>query len=242
MNSEELKKKAKLIKQLLANAESEKALGNLAAAEAFAGKVSELCDKYRLSIAELPEDELRETVSREYWDLTDIGQKHKWQRSHWLTTLGYAIAFGHRCALLTTVGMARLGFIGLEQDVEVCRAMMSILTRSAQACFGQFKKEHKGAKVRPYMSGFAMAILKRYAVQREEMEKNTSSMALMCIVDKLVERAVEGIKKERQSPKMPAVDDSFKRGIEDGNRQDLRARLLHDGDATSPLLLNGNLP
>lgn len=236
MTAEEMKKKAKLIKQLLAQAESEKALGNLAAAESFAGKVSELCDKYRLSIAELPEEELQSTVSEEWWNLADIGEKPKSQRVFWLSTLGGAIGYGHRCVSLTSKGQSAVGFIGLEQDVEVCKAMMSILTRSAQACYRQFKKEHAGAKLRPYMSGFAIAILRRYKAQRKEVESDANSMALMVTVDKLIQRAIKGLKTEKRGPKMPARDDSFKRGIEDGNRQDLRARLLNSDQSTPRML------
>ncbi len=237
MNTEDLNRKARLIKQLLAQAESEKALGNLAAAEAFAAKVAELCDKYRLSVAEMPEGELRDTIRDERWSLADAGERDQWKRSLWLTNLAYGVAYGHRCAACSFRGVAMVSFVGLAQDVEVCRAMMSILTRAARACFANYKAEHKGAKLRPYMNGFALAIQRRYKAQRDAMEQDGNALALMRVVDQLIQKSLACVRLDKGKYARPVADGDFRRGLSDGERQDLRARLLNESEGKEQLQL-----
>lgn len=133
------------IAKLHSKAESAKGLGNLAEAEAFAAKVSELLARHKLSLTDIEFAALEEDepIQEQSVRGEDFGQDTKCRRSLWQETLAGKIARANGCRILVTQGLNRVIFVGRESDRAVAVHLFCTLVPELDRIS---KREHRKAK------------------------------------------------------------------------------------------------
>ena len=211
--------------------------GTVAEAQSAAQRIAEICDKYRLDVAALPEEDLRQIVVEEEYSPPEI----KFRRERWLIKLGSAVAQAHHCILFTFSGLNSVKFGGLQQDVEVAISMYAILVRSAQAIYLVKKKSDRKLVKNAFLLGFTDAICERYHQMMTAKNENESSQSLIRIVDSIVCQHFAGVPKFGGFGKAkPLERNSYEGGWIVGCEQDLNARLLKEGEQGTLLLEGGD--
>lgn len=217
----------KKLRKLIEHEKSAREIGSLAEADAFAAKVSELCDRYRIAVSEVPEAQRADDIAEADWLPTEADEKQQNRRSSWQITLGGGIAHGHFCRLLVFRGLNDLRFVGASADVEVAKAMMTILCRAArEACRRERSRNPKTAPNR-FLFGFAIAINSRYRQQRADQEAQhpNATTALVRQTERLIGERYGKIRAAK-AVKPPQYDESLQRGFDAGMQADLKTRLL----------------
>lgn len=210
------------LRKLLAHQQSAEAIGSLAEAEAFAAKISSLCDQYRISIAQLEPEQIREAVSIESWEKEGKGQS---RRPLWLYFLCSGIGYGHHCRTLSNPRSWNYFYVGLKEDVAVCVAMTDILIKAMDQSFSRLKGQ--GVKKLSYYKGFSMAIAARYRAKRDEQKREQSGQALMRLTDKIIDEFVhEHFDEEKPRRVIVKTDFDFHEGFKDGLRQSLEEKVI----------------
>lgn len=234
---QDLSKVIDKLRKLVKHQESAAAIGSEAEAQAFAEKIAEMCDRYRLSVAELGEEAIKNTIRTAHWEPETIGQKTKYVRPRCFLVLTSAIAAGYHCVQTSNGFINHCNFIGLEEDVATCIAMTGILVRAMDECFRKRSLvASQKFKRSEYYYGFALAIAWRYQQRRKEQEQGDGSeQALMLLTDRLVRQAVESIPTSNIREKKIEMSASLAAGYRDGSKQDLNARLLNSNESQSPL-------
>lgn len=208
------------IRALIAHQKSAVTIDSLEEADAFACKIQELCEKYRLSIAELGEAEVERAVRFVDFEPVAHGLKNKKRREVWFTSLGYSVAKAHGCWVLSAACSNHQTFVGLAVDAETARDMMGILAVTALRMSVQARREAKrnsrSFSLRDYLAGFAAMIDYRYKQRQPKQEGG--ERALIRLVDAMIGKALEerGVRgtskfslKQRQTP-------SYIKGVRDG--------------------------
>lgn len=161
-----------ILKKLIAHMESAEAIGNLAEAEAFAGKVAELFEKYSLTRDDLVDPVIGvEVVDPIFYRLTT-----KFTRVNWYLHLATAVAEANATRVLFTdkkyKNTNELFFIGLPQDRHKAASTFVHLARLAQslsrASRSAFRKS--GGEVKHFTDSFTAAFVDAL-IRRFELAK-----------------------------------------------------------------------
>ena len=134
-----------LLRKLIAQADGEKAVGNLAAAEAFAAKAQELLLKHKLEMSdvEFAASEADEPVLGEVIYGDDLtGKVYNYTRHKsdgWISILMNACAKANFCKLLKMrAGRNAMTIVGRASDREAAKALFAYLS---QACLEMAPRE-----------------------------------------------------------------------------------------------------
>lgn len=227
------------IRKLIEHEKSAREIGSLAEAEAFALKVSELCDRYRIAVSEVPEAAQLDDIGEADWAPSAAGQRKLQRQSRWQRAMANGIAWGHYCAILVFHGRNDIRFVGAASDIEVALAMMTILCRAAEAAFKAAKPGKQKLTRDQFLLGFAIAICSRYRQQRSEQEAHhaDATHALVRLTSEKVRERYAHIPNGKPL-KEPRVDASLKLGYDAGMKQDLNLRLITEGQQQNLLPKN----
>lgn len=115
------------VQKLYAHAESAKAIGNEAEAQAFAAKIQELLTAYKLSQADIhrAKGQVEEPINMNYVHFD--GQRNS--RLAWTEQLARIVCPAYYCRFFVCTGTTSLGIIGAETDRQVCEFMLVTLAR-----------------------------------------------------------------------------------------------------------------
>lgn len=231
----------KKLRKLIEHEKSAREIGSLAEADAFAAKVSELCDRYRIAVSEVPEAQRADDIAEADWLPMEAGEKEQNRRSNWQIKLGAGIAHGHFCHLIVFCGLNDLRFVGASADVEVAKAMMTILCRAAREAYRRERSRSPQIALNKFLFGFAIAINSRYRQQRadQEAQHSNATTALVCQTERLFGERYSKVPPAKPV-KPPKYDESLQRGFDAGMQADLKTRLL-TGEQPEPKQLEAAL-
>ncbi|MES2360014.1 MAG: hypothetical protein V4529_16865 [Gemmatimonadota bacterium] len=181
------------LSKLKASREGEAALGNSAAAEAFAEAISRLLLQHELSEADIPIGGVKdEPIVEQLVDLSAYGIKRNHARIGWQEALARIVAPAHLCRFLVHSGSNFITFVGTREHVVVAEYAYGVLAAAADRmsfaareqwwkdeCGGQHL-ESNGFRA-SWLSGFVQRIAERFreARKREVEQAANSSTALM---------------------------------------------------------------
>ncbi len=217
----------KKLRKLIEHEKSARAIGSLHEADAFAQKISELCDRYRIAVADVPEAERPDDIQVAKWDPAMAEMRELRRQSNWQRKMACGVAYGHFCELLVYPGSNAVSFVGTVADVEIACAMLTILCRAAVASCDTARRRHQNFQPNQYLFGFALAIAIRYREQREKQESQHSDA-----VQALVRQTNEKIRQKfsnipiSKRPKEPRYNESMQAGYDAGLQQNLDTRLI----------------
>ena len=184
------------IRKLIAHERSARNIGNLAEAEAFASKVQDLLLEHKLSMSEL-EDQANPLGS-------EVGSPTKPLRrgENWSYRLARAVCDACFCKVAAARGTNRLVFIGREVDRSVAVEMWRFLRDLALEFavddvqrVAKVRRKMSPASIRTrYLTGFAVAIGIRLAMDRRSAEVRAGSEGLV-----LLNRAIEAVHEFQQA-------------------------------------------
>lgn len=144
---------AKLVK-MQASRDSEAAIGNSAAAEAFAGMINKMLIEYELNPSDL-----------DYVDLARYAIEKKKVRIAWQESLARVVAKSHLCTFLLRPGSNCIWFVGTKSHATVAEYVFGTLVPAASKmsrdAYIQFRKETPpvNGQKRPETYGFVEAWL-----------------------------------------------------------------------------------
>lgn len=174
----------KRIAGLKASAESFEAMGNLAAAESYSSKMSELLYKYRLGMddIELHNEQQTNPMGEEYF----VDGREKKQRSTWRAALGRAIAQAHGCSVLTTKGSNKLLFVGRKYEREIVIHLYTVLGRAIdQEAENQLFDNGWGKSgTNNFCIGAVLGVKKQFDDRKKVAEQEAGSRALVLFNDR----------------------------------------------------------
>lgn len=182
------------IRKLLALAESP----NEHEAKAALLKARQLMEEHKLTEAELKDVERKEVKNV----LTDITCSKR--RNPWIVDLSAAIGENYCCRGYRTHGYGRqtqeIGFVGFEDDVEICVEIFKYAVDCALSGIKQIKRENScySSKYTKRLSdsfgyGFSRGISEAFEKQQE---KNEAGWGLVLVIPKEVEEATQDWKSE----------------------------------------------
>lgn len=174
------------IKKLMAHAESAKAMGSIAEAEAFASKVQKLLNEYNLSKSDLTEDEAFAEIvhddmpakvpgigGRSSYDVMAVIAKFNWCKAY---TMGSA-------------SNNKMIIVGSPENIGVCRYIHSVVMNAFLNVGKEKYKEYAKSTISPvgkdtfmrtFLKGCADGLHLKFKAEREEFEKsNQNSTAII---------------------------------------------------------------
>lgn len=193
-NDKLLDKLAKMVKAR----DGEAAIGNEAAAEAFAQAINKMLLDHDLSMTDV---EHRASIDDdpiiELWvDLKKFGAEEKKSRIGWQEALAHVVANAHLCKFLVIRGSNRIVFVGTKAHVAVAEYSYGTLVAATEKMsWVAYNKQFygKGAEfARGFRASWLSAFVLRIAERLEEMkrkavaETGNSGTALMRINQSLV--------------------------------------------------------
>ncbi len=184
-----------LLRKLMAQADGEKAVGNMAAAEAFAAKAQELLLKHKLEMSdvEFAAEEVNEPVLGEVIIGDDLLEKEygydRKRNDRWVGILMNACAHANFCKVLSMRGgKNRMTIVGRASDREVSKALFTYLSN---ACLEMAPREadmneayeriERRTFVTSFKLGFACAISGRLTKKMAELKEGTQQQGLIRI-------------------------------------------------------------
>ncbi len=191
------------LSKLKAAQASEAALGNTAAAEAFAAMINTMLFRHELSMEEIPEGGIakEDPIVEVLTDLAAYGIKITQARVGWQETLAGIVAEAHLCRYLIAPGTNRLWFVGTKSNATVAEYAYGVLAaaadRMSMAAREQWWKEHCGGQHlrsgnfrAAWLHGFVVRIDERFAAARRAEVKATGNVSTALItLDKALTRA-----------------------------------------------------
>lgn len=118
--------------KLVASREGEAALGNSAAAEAFAEAINSMLLRHELSMEDVPlAGAKEEPIIEQFVDLDAYGIKQSRVRIGWQESLARIVAEAHLCKFLVTAGSNSIIMVGTKQHVAVAEYAYGVLAASA---------------------------------------------------------------------------------------------------------------
>jgi hypothetical protein len=205
------------LSKLKASAEGETAIGNSAAAEAFASAINRLLLQHELSEADIPIGGVRdEPIVEQFVDLKAYGIKQSRVRIGWQEALARVVAPAHLCKFLVLCGSNWITFVGTKQHVTAAEYAYGVLCAAADRmsfaareqwwrdeCGGQHLESNgfRGA----WLTGFVQRINERFKEARkvEVAATGNATQALMKLDSALV-RAQKHVD-ERYKSRTPAA-------------------------------------
>jgi hypothetical protein len=200
-----------LLRKLMAQADGEKAVGNLAAAEAFAAKAQELLLKHKLEMSdvEIAAEEMNEPVLGEVIcadEMMDAKYNYNRQKSDiWVSTLLNACAKANFCKVLThRGGKNMMTIVGRASDRAAASALFVYLSK---ACIemapreadmnGAYEKIERRTWISSFKLGYANAIYHRLDSKRDQLkaglalQSNSTALTRIDQMEKAVEEKFE---------------------------------------------------
>ena len=188
------------LSKLKAAREGEAALGNSAAAEAFAEAINRLLIQHELSEVDIPVGGVKdEPIVEQLVDLKQFGIKHSRVRIGWQEALARIVAQAHLCKFLVATGSNFITFVGTREHVAVAEYAYGVLASAADrmsfAAREQWWKDECGGQHLEsngfrgsWLSGFIGRIGERFKEARkaEVAQAANSSTALMRLDNALV--------------------------------------------------------
>lgn len=229
------------LRKLIEHEKSARDIGSLHEADAFAQKISELCELYRIAIADVPEEKPAEAKPADdiwikKWDPDEVNGRKR-RQSNWQREMAMGIAYGHFCELLIYRGSNKVAFVGLSNDVETASAMMTILCRAAiSSCDTARRRRMSGFQPNQFLFGFALAIKQLYKRRRDEQETKHSSAvnALVRQTHKDIRKRLSHIKNSREL-KQPEYNRSMQAGYDAGLQQSVNSNLITGAEPAKQL-------
>lgn len=190
--------------KLKRHADSAKAIGSEAEAQAFADMLQKLLLDHKLSMSDIDfetmeKDSPVETHYINYSQYPDI--KLKGTRVAWIEDLAAMVARAHFCRILVHKGSSRITLVGRKEDVTVAEWMFIVLQRAAEKISGRAYDAYRNEERRkaiaehgeagrhgsmPHTFGFRESFITGFINRLRERLKETqaaatasSSMALM---------------------------------------------------------------
>jgi Protein of unknown function (DUF2786) len=183
-----------LLRKLMAQADGEKAVGNMAAAQAFAAKAQELLTKHKLEMSdiEFAAEELNEPVLGEEVSANDVmGLNYNYvkrKNDKWVGILLQAIAEANFCKVLRKrTGSNKFALVGRASDRQTTTTLYAYLIKAClemaprEADMNDATGDNKRTFISSFKLGFACAISERLQVKRVELKAATSEQGLMRI-------------------------------------------------------------
>lgn len=209
------------------SAEGERKLGNLEAADAFAARVQELAEKYRI---EPRIEEGADPLGGTDWYCSEIGGE---AHSTWLLRLAAGIALAHRTRLMIFhEDPGRLQFVGINADADLSAALLTILGRALLHSQKKYRvwnwlNPHllTEAAMNDYALGFAEAIYQRYARRQADLERKMNSHALVSLLEKRIDDYVSHLPRIELDPEETTTLAYF-HGYDAGRGQAIEPGLL----------------
>lgn len=227
MDSRDYKDK---IRKLLALAESP----NEHEAKAALLKARELMAEHKLTEAELKDAEKQEVKNVR----VDITCSKK--RNPWIVHLSGVIGENYCCKGYRCHGYGRqtqvLGFIGLEDDVEICVEIFKYAVDCALTQIKRIKKENDcyySSYVKKLCDswgyGFVVGIQEAFAKQQEQ---NEDGWGLVLVTPKEVQEAAKDLGKEkfRSRAEEDISAEEFTKGLREGRKFDPSKRIADGGE------------
>jgi hypothetical protein len=231
--------------KLIAMEKSARSIGNLAEAEAFAGKVAQLLFQHNLQLSEIEiaEQERDEPIERERIDI--LGKR---RRAAWLEELASAVAQACFCRQLIVPGTTIQVFVGRTSDRQSAIALFSHLAGIAQSMCNKEARNaksdnpHVGAMSwyaqtdarlwgrewrQSWLRGFVDAIGRRLRAEVKQLDATSTGAALVLRKD----AALQQYMKDRQHKRVAAAIRSqagnavaYRSGHSAGNSVSLKSR------------------
>lgn len=216
------------IKKLLALAESQ----NEHEAKAALLKARHLMAEHKLTEAELKDVEKQEVKDIR----TDITCSKR--RNPWVVNLSAVIGENYCCKSYRNHGYGEqtqyIGFIGLEDDVEICVAVFKYAVDCALAEIKRLKKENScycSSYVKKicdsYGYGFTNGVAKAFQKQQEE---NEQGWGLVLVIPKEVEEASQYLRHEefRSRSQESISGEAYAKGFRQGKEFDPTKKLAEE--------------
>lgn len=216
------------IRKLIAHADSARAIGSLAEAEAFGAKVSELLAKHKLEMSDVEFAAVKETdpIARQYVHPREGGYRKVAVRQWWRESLGSTIARAHFCRILVYEKHNGLTFVGRGADRAVAVHLFIVLGRALErlverewrkaqkshrewqdALFPEDRAEIGRVWKTSFLDGAVAGIGDRLRKAREDMTVGLSSTALVKLDDKEVDEYLGTLKASKaKSVRLPLLD------------------------------------
>lgn len=204
--------------KMRAAAEGEAAIGNTAAAEAFAQAINRMLIQHELTMEDIPmAGGKEEPIIELRADLRAHGIKDVSGRVSWQESLARIVSEAHLCKFLVTTGSNMITFVGTKEHATVASYAFGVLCSAAdrmsiKARADWWKAEHGGKHVASgnfraaWLRGFVLRIAERFAeARRAEVKASqmSESTALVRLNQALV-RAQAHIA-ERYKRKAPGI-------------------------------------
>ena len=177
-----------ILRKLIAQEKSERALVNLAAAETFAAKAAELLIKHKLDMSEVEfaEEELNEPVASEVFsaaDMLDLPDKRT--HDNWIGILLVGVSSANFCKVIRAQQSNTVHIVGRTTDRSTTVVLFEYLSK---ACIEMALREaddrglnQRRSFISSFKLGFASAIQERLRVKHVELKETAAEQGLMRI-------------------------------------------------------------
>jgi len=239
------------LSKIKAQMESEGAIGNEHAAQAFAAKLQELLLRHKLSIADVPgqvtstkEPEIIEAFVQSSKD----GFVRSGRRQAWSEVLATIVANAYSCRILISTKSNAIWFVGTVEDTKVAEFVFVKLWRLADNLAWTANRTYR-KKLRDaghgigsggnsgfrqaFLTGFVRRMRERLETERKEVLKDVTSTALVPL--KTLDHAIEKYIAEKcTGPAAPTIQmgldnvDGFRAGIKTANDVNLSQKGIEE--------------
>lgn len=233
--------------KLKASRDGEAAIGNQAAAEAFAEAINRLLLQHELSEADIPDATAKDEPIVELWTTPDElranGVKYGRVRQGWQEALARRVAAAHLCRFLVTTGSNTITFVGTEAHAQCAKyaylvlagaaSRMSVEARDAYWREHRDEPDFKSGNFRAaWLKGFIERIGERFdEARRKEVAAAgvSTSTALVCL-NRAIVRADAYVKdKYKRHVHAPTFRGGISTGYHEGRRAADRMKIGQRG-------------
>ena len=202
--------------KLKAARDGEAALGNSAAAEAFAGMINRLLLSHELSETDIPLSADQDPILERMVNPADHGYKRVKTRIAWQENLASVVAYAHLCKILVHPGSNLVTFVGTRSHVEIAEyAFVTLLRAAEKMAYEALAKYWRENRHKPdfesgnyraaWLRGFIGRIAERFReIRNTEVAAATSSSTALVRLNQALVRANDYIK-DRYKSKASAV-------------------------------------
>lgn len=197
------------LSKLKAMQESEEAIGNAAAAEAFASMINTMLLKHELSMVDIPGVATQEEPIVEVSvNLESYNIKKSRVRIGWQETLAYVVAKAHLCKFLVSAGTNKIWFVGTKSNATVAEYAFGVLASAADrmsmgAREQWWKDECGGVHLKSgnyrasWLTGFIERIAERFEeAKRVEVQATGNPGTALIRLDQALVRAADYVKEK----------------------------------------------
>lgn len=225
MSNTQLDKIKDKLRKLIAKQESAEKLGNLAEAEAFASKISELMMEYQIELHELQTESAQNIdIDHTIFFTSDLTARNE---SDWIRRLYNACAIGANCKVLYHKGnLYTITIVGDEMSIETLHfmvAQLSVKLRTlARSTYTIYKKEGKtfdkrNTFIRSFLKGAPFGIKEQLESQRENYRKQEQTAGIVLASDARLNDYVSnhfrvGVAKMRNGSSRSGLNAGFEAG------------------------------